>query len=234
MPNDTNLRKAASSPIGRKILTGVTGLGLTLFVLLHMIGNLSFFAADENTYNAYSHKLISPGPLLWAVEIGLLAFVAVHIVIGTSIYLRKRRARPVDYAEYETAGGPSKQSLASRSMIVTGVVLGVFLVIHLISFKYGPGMAEGYVTTLHGEEIRDLRRLLMEKFQEPLYAFGYPAVMILLGIHLRHGVWSAVQSLAAMKPTWSPVVYTASAVIGTLIAIGFLVLPLYIYFGGGS
>jgi succinate dehydrogenase / fumarate reductase cytochrome b subunit len=228
------LREAAASSVGRKILTGVTGLGLTLFVLIHMLGNLLAFSPDETAYNAYSHKIISLGLIFYAIEIGLLAFVLVHIVLGVSIYLRKKIARPVDYSSYKSAGGASRQTISSRSMIVTGVVLGGFLVIHLLSFKYGPGISEGYVTTVQGEEIRDLRRLLFEKFQHPEYALGYPAVMILLGVHLRHGIWSALQSLGAMKPGWSPFIYTAGALIGALIALGFLILPLWIYFGGGA
>src|SRR5690606_31254801 len=169
--------------------------GLTLFVVVHMLGNLLAFSPDESAYNAYSHKLISLGVLLYAIEIGLLVFVVVHIILGVSIYLRKRAARPIDYTTYKSAGGASRQTIASRSMIVTGIVLLVFLVIHLTSFKYGPGISEGYVSNLDGEEIRDLRRLLFEKFQHAPYAFGYPAVMILLAVHLRHGIWSALQSL---------------------------------------
>ncbi len=229
-----DLKSFSGSQVGKKILTGITGLGLTLFVLMHMVGNLSFFSPDEQAYNAYAHKLMSLGPLLWAVEIGLLAFVLVHIVLGVRIYLGKRAARPVDYQTYRTVGGASKQSVASRTMIWTGVILGVFLVFHILSFKYGPGVDDGYVTTLNGEEVRDLRRLMVEKFQEPLYAFGYPIVMLLLGFHLRHGIWSALQSLGAVKPAWSPVIYSVAAVIGALIAIGFLVLPLWIFFGGGA
>ncbi|MDX1428708.1 MAG: succinate dehydrogenase cytochrome b subunit [Rhodothermales bacterium] len=228
------LKMLFSSAVGRKVLTGITGLGLTLFVLGHMLGNLSFFSSDPNAYNSYSHALISLGPLLYAVELGLLAFVVVHIAMGVKIYLGKKAARPVDYAEYKSAGGPSRQSVSSRTMIVTGLVLMVFLVLHILSFKYGPGIDEGYVVTVNGEEIRDLKRLLIEKFQSPLYAFGYPAVMLLLGFHLRHGIWSALQSLGAMTPRLTPLIYTAGGILAALIAVGFLVLPLWIFFGGGS
>ena len=78
--------------------------------------------------------------------------------------------------------------------------------------------------------VRDLRRLMTEKFQEPLYAFGYPLVMILLGMHMRHGVWSALQSLGMMSRRLSPYLYTFAAVLGVLVAVGFLFVPLYIYF----
>ena len=72
----------------------------------------------------------------------------------------------------------------------------VFLVVHLWTFKFGTY----YETTLDGEPVRDLARLVTEKFQSPWYAFGYTAIMLLLALHLRHGVWSSLQSLGAMTP----------------------------------
>ena len=222
------------SPVGRKVLTGVTGIGLTLFTIMHLAGNLSLLSSDTDAFNRYTEKLASFGPLLYVVELGLLAFFLFHAVVGISIFLKKKAARPVDYAVYNSAGGASHQSLASRSMIITGSIILAFLVFHIISFKYGPGIKDGYVTMVDGHEVRDLRRLVYEKFSMPLYAFGYPLVMILLGIHLRHGIWSALTSLAAVKPRLSPLVYTIGGVIGGLIALGFVILPLAIYFGGGA
>ncbi len=224
------LLHALRSPIGKKIVTGITGLGLALFVLVHMSGNLSYFSSDPQAYNKYAEFLTGLGPLFYAIELGLLAFFVFHIVAGVAIFVRKLQARETGYKMYRSAGRPSMQSLSSRSMIVTGIILGVFLVIHLISFKYGPGISEGYAATVDGEQIRDMKRLLDEKFQSPLYAFGYPLVMILLGMHLRHGIWSAFQSLGATNPRLTPVIYALGGLLGVLIAIGFLVLPLYIFF----
>ena len=230
----SKLASLFSSPIGRKLLTGITGIALTLFVIVHMVGNLTFFSSNPNAYNEYAHTLMSLGPLLYFVEIVLLLFVLVHIVLGVRIYLGKQAARPVDYAEYQSAGEPSLQTISSRTMIVTGIILAAFLVLHILSFKYGPGVGEGYVVTVDGVEMRDLKRLMVEQFANPLYAFGYPAVMILLAFHLRHGIWSALQSLGAMNPRLTPAVYAAGGVLAALIAIGFLVLPLWIFFSGGA
>ncbi|NNE33733.1 MAG: succinate dehydrogenase cytochrome b subunit [Rhodothermales bacterium] len=235
MANGSDGRSAFyKSAVGRKIITGVTGIALTLFTIIHLVGNLSLLSSNQDTFNVYAEALASLGVLLYIAEIGLVAFFLVHAVIGISIYLRKRAARPVDYKVYNSAGDASKQSFASRSMIVTGTILLVFLVFHVLSFKYGPGVAEGYVSTVDGQEIRDLRRLVYEKFQSPLYAFGYPAVMILLGVHLRHGIWSGLTSLALVKPRLSSLVYSIGGVVGGLIALGFIILPLAIYFGGGA
>ncbi|MDA0875491.1 MAG: succinate dehydrogenase cytochrome b subunit [Bacteroidetes bacterium] len=222
------------SPIGKKLITGITGLALVLFVLMHMIGNLSMFSGDD-AYNEYAHFLASLGPLLYAVEIGLLVFFLAHVVTGIRIWIGKRKARPQGYAVYKTAGNPSMQSASSRSMAITGVILLVFTIFHLISFKFGPGGPgngdASYLTTVGGVEMRDLAKLVREKFAGSFYTFGYTAIMLLLIVHLRHGVWSALQSLGAMRPSLSPAIYTLGALIGIGIGIGFIVMPLAIYFG---
>ena len=225
----TSLQSILMSPVGKKVSTGITGLGLTFFVLMHMLGNLSYFQGSE-AYNAYTEFLADLGVLLYIVEAGLLLFIVLHIVLGINIYLGKRKARKNGYKRYQTVGGASRQSVSSRSMIVTGIILMVFLVVHLASFKFGTY----YETTLEGEQVRDLARLVTEKFQSPLYAFGYTAIVLLLALHLRHGVWSAFQSLGATNPRLTPIIYTVGAILGLLIAVGFLALPLWIYFTGGN
>ena len=212
-------------------MTGITGLGLTLFVIVHMAGNLSYFAGNE-AYNAYAHKLLSLGPILYIAELGLLAFFVFHIVLGINIYLGKRAARKNNYKRFKTVGGASKQSLSSKSMIITGIILAVFLVFHIMSFKYGTYYEAQ--ETINGEPVRDLAKLVTEKFESPLYAFGYTAVMLLLALHLRHGIWSAFQSLGVANPRLTPIIYVIGAILGLLIGVGFFVLPLWIFFTGGN
>ena len=224
-----SLQAIMMSPVGKKILTGITGLGLTVFVFTHMLGNLSYFQGSE-AYNAYTEFLASLGGLLYLLEAGLLFFILLHIVLGINIFLSKRKARKEGYKQFKTVGGASKQSMSSRSMIITGIILMVFLVIHLWSFKFGTY----YETTLDGKPVRDLARLVTEKFQSPFYTFGYVAIVLLLALHLRHGVWSALQSLGATNPRLTPLIYSIGAIIGLLIAIGFFVLPLWIFFTGGN
>ncbi|MGD1866071.1 MAG: succinate dehydrogenase cytochrome b subunit [Phormidesmis sp.] len=210
-----------SSPIGKKLLTGITGLSLVTFVLVHLAGSLTLFFSAQ-AYNQLAHFIEQLGPLLYFIELLLLAMVLVHAVIGFNIYLGKRQARQVAYSEYESAGDPSRQTPASRSMIVSGVLLGVFLVGHLATFKFGK------VYTLPGSEERDLARLVFEVFHQPVYTAAYVIVLSGLGLHLRHGIWSAFQSLGVAT---KPAAFAASAVLGGAIALGFIGLPLAIYFG---
>ena len=221
-----------SSTTGKKYLTGATGLALVGFTITHLLGNLSLLSPEGSTFNAYAKMLHDLGPLLYVAELGLLFFVIVHIVIGVGITLKKKKARPQDYEKYKTAGGKSRQSFSSRTMIWTGLVLMFFLVFHLWSFKYGPGIEEGYVTLIDGEPARDLYRLVIERFKSLPYVLGYTLVMLLLGFHLRHGVWSALTSLTLVRPKNSNMIYGIALILGLLLAGGFLLLPIWIYFFG--
>ncbi|PZO42866.1 MAG: succinate dehydrogenase [Shackletoniella antarctica] len=214
------------SSLGKKLITGATGLALATFVLVHMAGNLLLFQSRE-AYNTYAHHLASLGIGLYAIELVLLAVVVLHAAVGIEIFWRKRQARPQGYSAYQSAGGPSYQSLSSRAMIVTGSVMAVFLVAHLLTFKFGTY----YTTELGGEPVRDLARLVVEKFQHLPYVVGYSAVLVLLGSHLRHGLWSALQSIGLLNAGVRPLVVGASGVLGGGIAIGFLLLPWAIYLG---
>lgn len=218
---DSHRDSVSSSPIGKKLLTGITGLGLVTFILIHLAGNLTLFFSAQ-TYNQLAHFIEQLGPLFYAVELMLLALLVVHAWMGLNIYWGKRQARQSTYSKYESNGQPSRQTLASRSMIVSGSLLGVFLVGHLMTFKFGK------VYMLPGSTDRDLARLVFEVFQRPAYTAGYVIVLSGLGLHLRHGLWSALQSLGVAT---RPSVFAASAVLGGAIALGFIGLPLAIYFG---
>ena len=214
-----------TSSVGKKILTGITGLGLTLFVCFHMLGNLVLLASPES-YNKLAHFIDSWGILLSIVELVLLGAVIIHAALGIAIRLKSERSRPIKYNMIKSAGSPSKQSLSSVSMIFTGLVLLIFLGLHLADFKFGTY----YVTSVDGVVMRDLSRLVIETFHNPFYTFTYLGVMLLLGLHLRHGFWSAWQSLGALRSPWSSVVYAIALIFSVLIAIGFIVLPLVIFF----
>ncbi|MEL6938805.1 MAG: succinate dehydrogenase cytochrome b subunit [Cyanobacteria bacterium J06598_1] len=216
-----NSTKLYQSPIGKKLLTGITGIGLVTFVLIHVLGNLTLFFS-ATTYNQLAHFIESWGLFLYLVEFILLGLVGVHAAIGFSIYQGKRRARKAAYAEYESAGEPSRQTLASRTMVASGLLLGVFLVVHLATFKFGK------VYALPGSGDRDLARLVFETFQQPTYTAGYVVVLSFLGLHLRHGIWSALQSVGIAT---RPGLFAGSAVLASAIALGFIGLPLAIYCG---
>lgn len=215
--------------VGKKVINGLTGLGLVVFVIVHLGGNLTLFSSDSTLFNEYAKKLHDLGFFLYALEIGLLAVFVFHIVSALSVYFSKRKARQSKYFKRGNAGGASRKSLSSVSMIYTGLILLAFVVWHLVALKFGPGIAEGYVTTIKGETTRDLHRLVYEYFANPLNVILYVGVMVLLGFHLRHGFWSAFQSIGASHPKYSPVISTAGYLLAVLLAVGFLLIPVWIY-----
>ncbi len=222
------------SSVGKKILMGLTGLGLSIFVLEHMLGNFLLLLKNSEPFNAYAHFLINFGSLLYVAEAGLIAFFLIHIVSGVSVALDKREARPVAYHEERNAGGASHKNISSVSMKYTGALLFIFLIMHITTFKYGPGIAEGYVVQIDGENARDLYRLVHEVFSNGFYAFVYVLVMILLGSHLRHGFWSAFQSLGVNHPRYTPIIYAIGILFALAVTLGFLILPIWVYFTGGT
>lgn len=235
MSTNSNVKsKSGITGIVRKFISGFTGIVWTLFLIGHLVGNLSLYKPEGETFNKYAHFLESLGGLLYLAEISLVIFLLMHAVSGIQVWLGKRNARPENYKMYKTAGGKSKQSLGSKSMIVTGSVLLLFIIVHVATFKYNVHLSPEDVpmTSVKGvdTEVRDLYKIVWDAFKNPVAAFGYTAVMLLLTLHLRHGIWSALQSLGTMKPKYSPVIYTVGGALAILIAFGFLSIPLYIYF----
>ena len=222
-----NLGRIAWSSVGKKFISGLTGLILVLFLVVHLIGNLLIYVGPD-AFNSYAHTLesLGHGCFVYVAEAGLLAFFLFHIGSGFSVALHRRSARKLAYYKVTDAGGTSRKSLASRSMIITGGVLLVFVVIHVKMFKFGPAEI---VQTAHGTDVRDLYTLVLQAFKDPLISLFYTAVMILLGVHLKHGVWSAFQSIGVNHPRFNPFLFVGGTILGILLAVGFVVFPVLIY-----
>ena len=213
------------STLGKKILMSLSGLLMVFFLVEHLAGNLLLLLPDSGPFNLYAHRLISLGWPIIAAEAVLAGILAVHVVAAISVSRLNRRSRPHRYARRASAGEPSRKTIASTSMIWSGAMLGVFLAIHLKTFKFG----HYYVVEHDGEQIRDLYRLVFETFRSPWYAFGYAGAMVLLGLHLRHGFWSAFQSLGANNPGFDRFITWLGYLIAAVLALGFVGIPLWIY-----
>jgi len=219
------------SSIGRKLITGITGLGLFLFIILHLVGNLTLFLGGP-TFNEYAHFLttLGHGYALYLAEAGLAAFFVFHAVAGISVWARKAHARETPYWHKGDAGGRSEKTFSSSTMLYSGIILLIFLVIHLVQFRFGTVYYQ--VTDPQAEKVRDLYRLVREVFANPIWVWFYVAVMVLLGLHLRHGFWSMFQSLGANNRTLRPVLKGLGLLLAVVLALGFLVLPLYVHYLG--
>jgi succinate dehydrogenase / fumarate reductase cytochrome b subunit len=210
-----------ASTIGLKFVMGITGLGLSGFVLIHMLGNLALFISAE-AYNKYSHALIK-NPLLPVAEMGLITFFLIHFYCAISLTLRNRAARPQRYAM--ATNGAKAVTNASKTMAATGTVLLTFIIYHIVTFKFGPH----YDTVYNGVVMRDLQRLIVEVFQSPIYVGFYVVSLLVLGHHLSHGVQSSLQSLGLNHPQYTPAIKKIGFGFALLVAIGFISQPLYVF-----
>jgi succinate dehydrogenase / fumarate reductase cytochrome b subunit len=211
-----------SSSIGRKQLMGATGLIWSGFVLTHMLGNMLIFVGAD-AYNSYSHALVS-NPLIYLAEAFLLLTILAHAVKGIQLTFENRSARQSKYAM--PTNGKKAARFQSKFMIFHGSMVLVFIILHLITFKYGPH----YTTTVGGVEMRDIYKLVIEVFHEPLYVAWYAVALIFVGLHLSHGFYSAFASLGLYHPRYTPILSKIGYVYAAVIAAGFLSQPIYVYF----
>jgi succinate dehydrogenase / fumarate reductase cytochrome b subunit len=216
-------RSVLGSLITTKLIIGLTGILLFLYLILHIAGNAIVLFGPE-TFNSYSHVLIS-NPLVVPVEIGLLLVFLIHLFKAVRMTFENQRARPAKYAKKAWAGGTSQKSLASSSMIVTGLVLLVFVPIHVMTFKYGP-----YYD--YGDGVRDLYRLEVENFSSPATVALYVLAMVIVGLHLWHGVPSSFQSLGLAGRRFTPFIRKVGKVSAVVIAGGFIVITLWVFLAG--
>jgi succinate dehydrogenase / fumarate reductase cytochrome b subunit len=220
----TTRRNFLGSQITTKLIIGVTGILLFLYLILHIAGNLMVFLGPEK-FNHYSHALIS-NPLVVPVEIGLVVVFLIHLFKAVRMTFQNQSARPAKYAKKTWAGGESQKSLASSSMILTGIAILIFVPIHVKTFKYGAFYDIG-------DGVRDLYRTELENFSSPIAVALYVVMMVLVGLHLWHGVPSSFQSLGLSGPRFTPLIRTIGKISAVVIAGGFIVITLWVFLAGG-
>jgi succinate dehydrogenase / fumarate reductase cytochrome b subunit len=201
---------------------GTTGLFLIGFVLTHLAGNFLLFAGEE-AFNFYAYKLTST-PLIYVAEALLIAGFLAHIMLAVTLVIQNKSARPNRYYVKTRTGRGT--TIASATMPYTGLVLLIFIIIHLMNFKYGAV----YMTTYDGVEMRDVYRVVIEYFAKPEYVAWYVFAMICLGVHTSHGFHSAFQSIGFNHPKYNGLIYKASYAYGLFVAIGFSVLAIWSHF----
>jgi succinate dehydrogenase / fumarate reductase cytochrome b subunit len=225
------LTDVTRSTIGKKLLNGLTGLLLCGFIVAHLVGNLLLLLGSEafNTY-AYTLHSLGHGALVPIAEVGLVILFGAHAASGISVALTRRRARPAGYEKRANAGGKSHKSTSSTSMIVTGVTLLVFVIGHVAMFRGGILAPRAYADVMiNGHATHDLYALVVDWFTHAPTVVVYTLVMLLLGTHLRHGFWSAFQSLGATNPKYLPIIQNVGIAFAVIMTFGFLMIPIYIF-----
>ena len=217
-----NLIRILQNTIGQKAAAGLFGLGLCFFVLVHAAGNLLILKGPE-AYNGYARAL-HQFFLFTILEIGLLIFFAGHIALTILLSVKNRAARPKK--PQAKAQGAKKTSFAERALPLQGAALLIFLILHLLTFKFGPY----YETAGDGESARDIYRLVAEIFQKKTYVAGYILALFILFHHLSHGLAASFKSLGFSHPQYTPLIEKFSRIFAYGIFLGFSIPPLYIFF----
>ncbi|AWV90364.1 succinate dehydrogenase cytochrome b subunit [Bradymonas sediminis] len=227
-----SLKTLLTSGIGRKLINWATAVGLFGFVVMHLLGNLTLFANDDGTaFNAYAAALHSLGPAFYLIEIGLLLLFVFHIYSGITMWRQNRAARPQKYvAGQKSKNGPSHYNLSSTKMAISGIAIAAFVIIHVAQFRFQLFTSDVEQYALEGGGL-DLYALVADVFSNPGWVAFYCGAILFLGWHLRHGVWSMVHSIGSMNRGGGKTSYAVAAVIGLLLALGFFVLPIYLYVG---
>jgi len=210
-----------------KLLIGITNVLLVLYLIIHVGGNLMVFGGPA-AFNKYAYTL-EGNPLLPIIEILLALVFVIHIYKTIRMFVGNQDARPVRYAMKKRAGRPSRKTLASSTMIVSGLWLFVFLIIHVRAFHEGWGTEYPW-----SEGGRDLYRQEMDTFRNPYMVVFYVLSMVVVGSHLWHGVSSAFQSLGVDHPTITPKLLVAGKVLAVLIAGLFIAIAAWAYLTQGG
>jgi len=210
-----------ASTLGRKVVMAVTGLVLFGFVFVHMLGNLQMFLPDHeaiNHYGAFLREMLHGGGI-WVARAVLLGSVGLHIWAAWSLTRTNWSARPVSYKVVT----PDASTYASRTMRWSGPILFLFIVYHLLHFTVGsvhPAFIEG-----------DVYRNVIVGFSAWPVVVAYVIAIGALGLHLRHGAWSMLQTLGASHPRWDGVRNMAATVFTVIIVFGFISVPLAVAAG---
>ena len=201
------------SSIGKKGIMAASGLLLSLFILTHLLGNsVSFLGRDA--FNAYAEKLHSLGALVYVFEVGLLTLFLIHTITGIILYLENLKARPSRYSVNTSGGG---RSLGSRTMPYTGVIILVFIAVHLMNFHF----------TDRSVPVADLVRELLSR---PGLAFFYIFSLASVALHLSHGVWSLFQSMGFNHEKFNGLLLKGALVFSILVGLGFILIPVLALF----
>ncbi len=200
--------------IFKKVVMSVTGLLLVGFLVSHLAGNQFIYFGDK-AFNGYAGFLESHPEIVYPAETGLLLLFVVHLIMAFRLTLENNAARPLPYGERKTAG---ESTLSSRTMILTGVIILAFVILHVRQFKFGDKSGTGGLWEL----------VVIKTFQDPMYLAIYVVAMLALGFHISHGIGSAFQSLGLFSRN-RRTMRLIGCTIGWIIALGFLALPVYSY-----
>jgi succinate dehydrogenase / fumarate reductase cytochrome b subunit len=222
-----------NSSLGKKYIMAVTGFALFFFVLGHLVGNLQIFLGPE-AINRYGHFLQSNPEIIWPARIGLLICVGLHIWSAIKISAENKAARPQSYAVYK----PVASSYASRTMLMSGLIILAFIIYHLLHYTVMlqaiNGTGHSFVPLEDPEKRHDIFKMMVMGFSVPWVSLFYIIAMALLCLHLSHGVSSMFQSIGWKNAAYRGFLDKLAYWLAALIFIGYASIPIAIMAGYGK
>jgi succinate dehydrogenase / fumarate reductase, cytochrome b subunit len=218
-------KAAKTNSVFKKAVMAVSGIVMLLFLIAHMVGNLHVFQGAES-FNDYSHWLrefgepaLPPRTILTLIEIGLLVAVVAHMWAAISLWRQAKRARPQAYVTKKSV----VQTYASRTMRWGGVIIGLFVIWHILD------LTTGTVNPLPGDASAYMK--LVASFDRWYVALFYVLAVVALGFHIRHGLWSAIQTLGGNSALRQNALKGLAFAVAAVVTIGFAIVPLSVMFG---
>lgn len=215
-----------NSSIGKKFTMAVTGSFLIIFLIVHLIGNITLFFGPD-AFNGYVKALDVIKPLIRVIEVVLLAIFILHIFNGFRLWLENKNARPT---RYKINGSSENSTVFSRLMFVTGSIVFIFLVLHLGTFFWRfnvhdpAGLASNHLYF----------DIVVSFFKIWWYVLLYVIAVVLLGFHLNHGFQSAFQTFGWNHKRYFPIVQKVGTIYAIIMALGFASMPIYFFFFYGG
>ncbi|WP_328492525.1 succinate dehydrogenase [Streptomyces sp. NBC_00414] len=218
-------RTVWDSSVGKKTVMAVSGLIMLGYLVVHMMGNLKiFFGSDD--FNGYAHWLRTLGEpflhyewALWIVRVVLVAAVVAHAVSAYQLSRRDIRARPTKYVHKKP-----RASYATRTMRWGGIILGLFIVWHILDLTTGTVHANGFQS---GHPYQNV----IDTFSTWYGNVVYIVAVLALGLHVRHGFWSAAQTLGVGSRTRDRAFKTVANVLAVVLTAGFVAVPVGVMTG---
>ena len=217
-----------SSTLFRKIIAALSGLFLVAFLIGHLVGNLQLFIPGlkgQTQFNQYAF-FMTTNPLIKVLSLITYISIILHVIITLFLVFQSRKSRPVQYA----VSSGNNSSWSSRNMSFLGILFLIFLIIHMKSFWYRMHFGDmPYQYLNDGSKIKDLYLVTITAFKNPIYSLFYIFSMIVLGLHLKHGVESAIQTLGLKIQNYENIFKVFGNIIAFLIPAMFAIIPIYIY-----
>jgi succinate dehydrogenase / fumarate reductase cytochrome b subunit len=210
-----------SNMVGRKIIMAITGLALSLYVVMHLLGNMSFFSGPGGI-NAYAKMLHSLGPILWVVRLIMAAALGLHMVFGILLTLENRTSRAQKYA----ISNHLSATVAGKNMIWTGLLIALYLGYHLLHFTVQVIMPEFSASRNFDALGRpDVFNMVVQSFRNIVVSIMYVVAMAAVGLHLSHGLQSMVQTIGMNNEKILPVLLRIGAAAALVLFLGYASIP---------